>query len=258
MPKKGHKFGKYEKPRNPRNPNARMSPLRDSADGTTSLVAVDVGLTALGWARWNRALPAEAGGVPVAPDAAGVIELPSRRDRDPWDVRATAIMAEYVAGPWAGSHGGFGGPPRVQVIEWPAYWAGDAKGNAAAAGEALGGALGRGVGGGSGGISGGIGLWAILDEQAPGALQEAVHALDVVHRPGLVALQRAHEHLVKTQRVGPVLAHDLVGVYDVAARLGHLLAVFAEDHPLVDELLERLGHRHEAGVIKDLGPYFFK
>lgn len=138
MPKKGHKFGKYEKPRNPRNPNARMSPLRDSADGTTSLVAVDVGLTALGWARWNRALPAEAGGVPVAPDAAGVIELPSRRDRDPWDVRATAIMAEYVAGPWAGSHGGFGGPPRVQVIEWPAYWAGDAKGNAAAAGEALG------------------------------------------------------------------------------------------------------------------------
>ena len=71
-------------------------------------------------------------------------------------------------------------------------------------------------------------------------LQEAVDAFDALHPPGLGGLQRAHEHFVQPHRVGAVLLDDLVGIDDVAAGLAHLLVVFAEDHALIDELLERL------------------
>lgn len=103
----------------------------------TSVVAVDIGLTGIGFARWNMVAPGSAASL-VAPDMAGVIELPRAREGDPWDVRATAIFTEYVVGPWAGSNGGFGGPPKVQVIEWPEYRGGDAVGIAAAGEESLG------------------------------------------------------------------------------------------------------------------------
>ena len=41
--------------------------------------------------------------------------------------------------------------------------------------------------------------------------------------------------------VGPVFLHHLVGIDHVAAALRHLLAVLAQNHALVDQLLERLG-----------------
>ena len=80
----------------------------------------------------------------------------------------------------------------------------------------------------------------------PDALEEAPHPFDPARLPGLHLLERAHEHLVDAQRVGAVVAHDVVGVDDVAARLAHLLVVLAEDHPLVNELQERLGVLHHA------------
>ena len=83
---------------------------------------------------------------------------------------------------------------------------------------------------------------------------EADDALDLRRLPRLHRLERAHEHLVEAQRVGAVLPHDVVGVDDVAARLRHLLVVLAEDHPLVDELHERLGVLHEAEVEEHLVP----
>jgi hypothetical protein len=51
-----------------------------------------------------------------------------------------------------------------------------------------------------------------------------------------------------------VRCDDGVGVDDVAAALGHLFAVLAEDDALVEKFLERLGLRDDAEVEKDLVP----
>ena len=49
-------------------------------------------------------------------------------------------------------------------------------------------------------------LGPIVDDHPPDAVQKAADAADAVHAPGLDGLQRAHEHLVQPQRVGPVFA----------------------------------------------------
>ena len=48
--------------------------------------------------------------------------------------------------------------------------------------------------------------------------------------------------------------HDVVGVHDVAAALGHLLPVLAEDHALVVKLLEGLLARNDADDVKEFVP----
>jgi hypothetical protein len=69
---------------------------------------------------------------------------------------------------------------------------------------------------------------------------ETGDALHAFHAPGLHLLERPHEHLVATKRVRAVLRDDIKRVDDVAPPLRHLATVFAEDHPLVHESLERL------------------
>mmetsp|Transcript_41348 Transcript_41348/g.109688 ORF Transcript_41348/g.109688 Transcript_41348/m.109688 type:complete len:644 (+) Transcript_41348:689-2620(+) len=86
------------------------------------------------------------------------------------------------------------------------------------------------------------------------ALLEAHDARDLLGLPRLDRLERAHEHLVEPHRIRAVRLDNVVGVDDVAARLGHLLAVGAEDHALVDELLERLLGRHQPEVVQHLVP----
>ena len=88
----------------------------------------------------------------------------------------------------------------------------------------------------------------------PDAGEEAGDTLDALHLPGFDLLERAHEHFIEAQCVGTVIAHDIVGVDHVAARLRHLLTVLAEDQPLVDQLLERLGRGHMAEVEQHLVP----
>ena len=83
------------------------------------------------------------------------------------------------------------------------------------------------------------GLGPIVDDHPPHAVQEAAHAAHAVHAPGLDGLQRAHEHLVQPQGVGPVFGHHLVGIDHVAAALGHLV------RPAVDAD-RRIGLEHEA------------
>ena len=80
-------------------------------------------------------------------------------------------------------------------------------------------------------------LLILLHDQPPDAGEEAVNAFDALRAPGLHLFQRAHEHFVKPQRIGAVLRDDVVRVDHVAARLGHLLPVLAEDQALVDQLL---------------------
>ena len=99
-----------------------------------------------------------------------------------------------------------------------------------------------------------LGFALLVHEQAPDAAEKAIDALDTLGAPRLHHLQRAHEHLVKAERVGAVLDENVVGVDHVAARLGHLLAVFAEDQALVDELEERLRGGDVAQVEEHLVP----
>ena len=77
------------------------------------------------------------------------------------------------------------------------------------------------------GLHGGIelhGFGPVVDDHPPGAIQEAADAADAVHAPRLDGLQRAHEHLVQPQGVGPVFPHDFVGIDHVAAAFRHLIA----------------------------------
>ena len=97
-------------------------------------------------------------------------------------------------------------------------------------------------------------LVRVFDKDAPSALQEPKRALDGLRRPRLIALQRTHKHLVQAQGIGPVLLYDHVGIDDVAARLGHLLAIFAKDHALMYQALKRLADRDQARIKQDLGP----
>jgi hypothetical protein len=93
-----------------------------------------------------------------------------------------------------------------------------------------------GLGGIGGGVRDDLGVHGAVgaDEFAPDLLQETVHALDAARVPRLHRLERAEEHQVQAQRVGAVRLDDGVGVDDVAAALGHLFAVLAEDDALVE------------------------
>src|SRR5690606_28621737 len=55
-------------------------------------------------------------------------------------------------------------------------------------------------------------------------VEEGSHALDVLALPRLGFFERAEEHLVDSQRIRAVVAHDIVGIDDVAPGLAHLLA----------------------------------
>ena len=64
---------------------------------------------------------------------------------------------------------------------------------------------------------------ALIVEQCPELLQEAVAAVYSVGVPRLALLYRTEEHLVETQRVGSVFVYNHVGVDNVEHRLRHLL-----------------------------------
>ena len=76
----------------------------------------------------------------------------------------------------------------------------------------------------------------LVDEVAPQPLQEPVHADDVGGAPRPLLVERAHEHLVEAQRVGAVVAVDVVGRDRVAQALAHL-AELARDRLALEEVL---------------------
>ena len=94
----------------------------------------------------------------------------------------------------------------------------------------------------------------LVDGQAPEATEEAGDADDTVGIPRLGGLERSEEHQVHAERIGAVVLDDGVRVHDVAAALGHLLAVLAHDEALVEEFLERFGGRQDADLVKEAVP----
>ncbi len=158
-----------------------------------------------------------------------------------------------------------------------------------------------------------------VNDQPPGAGEEAVDALDTLHAPRLDRFERSHEHLVEPQAISAVFLDHGVGVDHVAPALRHLVRAgvdangwiarqdegvallddllgfepdhrelvvglalvdelivqmldlggrdpmagfvlvsvvlgLAQDHPLVDKLLEWLGSAHVAAVVEHLVP----
>ena len=57
--------------------------------------------------------------------------------------------------------------------------------------------------------------------------------------PWQAGFQRSHEHLVNAQSIRAVRCDDLIRIDDIAAGFAHLLIVLAQDHSLMEQLLER-------------------
>ena len=100
--------------------------------GDKMLVSVDVGMNALGWARWlfhrgEKASP---------PSSCGVIKVPSRlvretREGTAWSERFRWLMQEFQAEVWDQYQ------PDAIALEWPEFRAASAMGHAAAARDNL-------------------------------------------------------------------------------------------------------------------------
>lgn len=99
-----------------------------------------------------------------------------------------------------------------------------------------------------------FGFALFIHEQSPGAAEKPIDAFDAFGAPRLAVLQRAHEHFVEAEGVGAVFLQNVVGVDDVAAGFGHLLAVFAEDDALIDQFEKRFGGGDEAEIEEDFVP----
>mmetsp|Transcript_31925 Transcript_31925/g.93823 ORF Transcript_31925/g.93823 Transcript_31925/m.93823 type:complete len:419 (-) Transcript_31925:1231-2487(-) len=81
---------------------------------------------------------------------------------------------------------------------------------------------------------------SILDDVVKLVL-EAYNSGHLFRLPWLNSLERSHEHLIHAQGVATLIVDNVIGIDNVAAALGHLLAIAAEDHALMNKLLERLG-----------------
>src|SRR5579884_681821 len=79
-----------------------------------------------------------------------------------------------------------------------------------------------------------------IGDQAPEAVQETPDALQVFRDKRAALIEWPDEHHVQADGIGPVLLDVLVGRFDVAARLGHLLPVGAQHHALMIQAFERL------------------
>ncbi len=127
----------------------------------------------------------------------------------------------------------------------------------------------------------------IAGQEAPRAIEEPARARDAGGLPLDAVLERPHEQLVEPHRIGAVLGAHVVGVDDVVLALRHLIELgldgrvgtldeprgvalldlvvvvvlatrLAErglvDHALVEQALERLLGRHQAGIEQHLVP----
>ena len=104
-------------------------------------------------------------------------------------------------------------------------------------------------------VKGHVGV-AGLDElphDTPGALNEAVSALDGLGIPVEVLLGRGDKQDRQTHGVGAVGLDDRARGHDVALGLGHGVAVLVLDHALAQQVGEGLVHAQQAQVAQRLG-----
>src|SRR6266446_72474 len=94
----------------------------------------------------------------------------------------------------------------------------------------------------------------LVHQQAPNARQKSRDTFDPAHVPWFHLLEWSHEHFVTTKGIRAVLLDYVIGTDDVAARLRHLLIVFAQNDSLIDQTLERLWLRQIAEIEQHLVP----
>lgn len=93
------------------------------------LIAIDVGVNGMGWARWEGARRDRS---LRPPDTCGIFEIENKWLREPFEVRADMVMMNLMITGYS-----FGGAPWTQVMEWPEFRAGSAVGHAAASTDSL-------------------------------------------------------------------------------------------------------------------------
>src|SRR5690606_23899876 len=90
--------------------------------------------------------------------------------------------------------------------------------------------------------------------ETPYAVQETARAVEPVGGPCDIRIERPHEHFVKPQRIRPVGTYDIVRIDDITPGFAHLFVVLAENHSLVEQLLERLLRWNDADIVQELVP----
>ena len=89
---------------------------------------------------------------------------------------------------------------------------------------------------------------------APYAVEEAAAALRSLLVPGNGLVERAHEHDVHAEGIRAELIDIIVGVYDVAAGLGHLLAIGPQHHAMARSLLIGFLRGYESAIVEEFVP----
>ena len=90
--------------------------------------------------------------------------------------------------------------------------------------------------------------------QSPDTLKEAAAALDRLRTPRRGLFKVADEHFIQAHGVRAIGIDDLIRIDDIAAALGHFLAVLAQDHAVARAAGIRLLGRHHTDVIQELMP----
>ena len=90
--------------------------------------------------------------------------------------------------------------------------------------------------------------------QAPHTVKEAAAALRALRAPRNRLIERAHEHLVHAESVRANFINNVIRIDDVAARLGHLLAVLAKNHAVAGALLVGFRRGNHANVMQEQMP----
>ena len=104
-------------------------------------------------------------------------------------------------------------------------------------------------------VEGHVGVTGLdeLPNDTPGALDEAVGALDSLGIPVEVLLGRGDKQDRQTHGVGTVGLDDRARGHDIALGLGHGVAVLVLDHALAQQVGEGLVHAQQAKVAQGLG-----
>ena len=102
------------------------------------------------------------------------------------------------------------------------------------------------------GLGGRLAEARLVEHEAPDAVEPAPDTGDAFDAEGATFVPGADEHEVTAEGIGAVAGDVLVGGDDVAAGLGHALAVRPHDLALVEQAEERLVSLDDAEVAGDL------
>ena len=90
--------------------------------------------------------------------------------------------------------------------------------------------------------------------KAPYSVKEAGTAFYGALAPRSSLFKVAHKHLVHTECICAVFIHYIIGVYNIAAALGHFIAVFTQNHAVAGSFCIRFRTGNSTDIIQELVP----